>query len=690
MNILHRLQMPVAILLVILCSASAYADIVFTPDALVLDPGTTSGVVVVTYDGSEPLYGYSLDIQWNHTLATAAPADFTRPVAGPFSGAATFFVLELGDGHVRVDAAIGGAHAGITSGELFKVTFTAVDEALGTSGINLTIEYLRDPDNQDIPPVNVINGLLDVDMLGMPKVENVLIVNNTLGHTNDFVKDTDDLTITAEVTDYGSGLTTTHIKADLTDLGLGSEVVPDSYSDPDATWLIGPVGPLPLDGLLTIDVTVIDDDSNTDTNSDSIIADNTAPDPLLGVTVTPGHQKLHLSWTDIGNHDDYPWGVDFRYAVWGDYPFYDGGGPAYPTNNGEGDPAVQDTSGTSTDWLVDDRDIYYVAGFVYDRALNYSSAGSDNQGRATNYWLGDVDSADPGVGDGVVDVPFDITKLGNTYGLIDTDGGFDEFCNVGPTDSSSRLGVPMPNIDNEIGFEDMMIFALNFDVVTPLGKVVIGGTPVLAWNQVNDTTWALSLVDRGGDLQGLNLRAELPEGVDCTVAAGDLLAEQSVPVFLRNMPRPGVDAGLALFGQGVGFSGSGELVRVTLSEPVADIEVTVTARDADNKDLGVELGSRSPSAVPAVASLAQNYPNPFNPSTTLTFELPQERQVHLAIYALDGTRVRTLVEGMREAGHHEISWDGRDETGRSVAAGTYFARVSTGDFNQIRKMVLVK
>ncbi len=64
--------------------------------------------------------------------------------------------------------------------------------------------------------------------------------------------------------------------------------------------------------------------------------------------------------------------------------------------------------------------------------------------------------------------------------------------------------------------------------------------------------------------------------------------------------------------------------------------------------------------------------------------------MHLAIYAVDGTRVRTLVEGMREAGRHEVSWDGRDDTGRSVAAGTYFARVVAGDLNQIRKMVLVK
>jgi hypothetical protein len=168
------------------------------------------------------------------------------------------------------------------------------------------------------------------------------------------------------------------------------------------------------------------------------------------------------------------------------------------------------------------------------------------------------------------------------------------------------------------------------------------------------------------------------------------LADQSVPVFLRNIPRNGIDTGLALFGQGAGFNGTGELARFTLSKPVEDLEIVVTARDAENKDLGVELGTADTSAVPATASFAQNYPNPFNPRTTLTFELPQDRFVNLTLYAIDGTRVRTLVADVREAGRHQVTWDGRDEGGRNVAAGSYFARISAGDFSQIRKMVLLR
>jgi len=684
MDRFYRHQLLAAIALVILGAATAYADIIFDPTPLELNEVTTFGDVVIQYTGggSTNVAGYSLDIVWDNTVATAV---FARPDLGPFSGAVTFYVIDLGAGHVRIDAAIGGADPGFTSGDLCKVTFTAAAGVMDQTAVTLTIEHLRDPLNQEVTGVSAVAGQVVVSDTGAPVVADVLIVNNTLGHTDDFLKDTDAVTVTATVTDNDPGFDGTNIAADLFAFGGGAAVQPDTYVAPVATWNFGPATCSPAEGILTITVTATDASSNTSNSSDTITADNTAPTALLGAGVSPGHEQLHLIWTDFAGNDANPMGVEFRYAVWGGHPVYSGIAPDYPTDNDGGQLAVQVTSGTFVDWVVTDPDIYYVAGFVYDMVLHYSGAGTDNLGEATNYWLGDV----PPYIDGSVDTD-DISKLGATYGLLVGEGGFDPFCNVGPTDTGSRLGVPMPNADNEVAFEDMMIFALNYTVVTPSSKVLIGGTPVMTWSQVSEKTWALSLVSNGGDLQGLNLRAELPAGVSGSVAAGDLLADQSAPVFLRNIPRHGIDAGLALFGQGAGFSGSGELVRVTFSEPVAEIEVAVTARDENNKDLGVEMGTTSAAAVPVVASFAQNYPNPFNPSTMLTFELPQARHVNLSIYAIDGSLVRTLVAGMREAGRHEISWDGRNDAGRSVATGTYFARVHAGDFNQIRKMVLLK
>jgi hypothetical protein len=666
-------------------AAAAQADIVCVPDALTLNTTTPTGDVVVDYTGggSANVVGYSLDIQWDHTLATAV---FARPDNGAFNGAVMFQVVNLGDGHVQVDAAIGGADPGIASGELCKISFTAVGGVQGTGTIDLTIADLRDLLNADVTGVVAVDGSISVDT-GAPVVTDVAIVNDTLAHTDDYVKDTDAVTITATVSDDDPGFGAGDITADLSALGGAADAAPDSYVGTTATWTVAAAVCTPADGALTVTVTATDAGANEGQGSDTIVADNTAPTPLLGLAVTPGHEQIHLAWTDFSGNDANPLGVEFRYAAWGDYPAYDTAAPAYPADETAGDPATTFAGGTGGDWAVAARDIYYVAGFVYDQVLHYSAAGVENTGRATNYWLGDVGGASGP--DGSVDVVNDINQLANVYGLADTDLDYDPYCDVGPTDTRSPRGIPQPNDDHQIGFEDMMVFALNYSVVTPTTKNARGGTPVLAWRPADDGIWALDLVDCGGDMQGLEIKAALPEGVTCQVAAGDLLALQAAPAFLSNKPGAGLDAGLAVFGRGAGFSGAGELLRVTFSEPLESVAVSVRARDDDNRDLAVDLSGSAPPP-PATTALTGNYPNPFNPRTTFLLEMAREDRVSVVIYGLDGARVRTLVSGTLPAGRHEIVWDGADDRGRASAAGTYFAKVVAGDLRETRKMSLVR
>jgi hypothetical protein len=92
----------------------------------------------------------------------------------------------------------------------------------------------------------------------------------------------------------------------------------------------------------------------------------------------------------------------------------------------------------------------------------------------------------------------------------------------------------------------------------------------------------------------------------------------------------------------------------------------------------------------ARVELAQNSPNPFNPTTTIRYTLTANEQVGLAIYAADGSLVRMLVDGVKERGAHDVTWDGRDSSGRPVGSGVYFYRLTAGKFNESRKMVLLK
>ncbi|TPW16686.1 MAG: extracellular elastinolytic metalloproteinase precursor [bacterium] len=94
---------------------------------------------------------------------------------------------------------------------------------------------------------------------------------------------------------------------------------------------------------------------------------------------------------------------------------------------------------------------------------------------------------------------------------------------------------------------------------------------------------------------------------------------------------------------------------------------------------------------PPVASLLhQNRPNPARGTTAIAFVLApgDAGPVRLTVYDVAGRLVRNLVQAERDAGHHEVTWSGEDESGRSVAPGIYFYELVTGSRRQVRKLML--
>jgi hypothetical protein len=88
--------------------------------------------------------------------------------------------------------------------------------------------------------------------------------------------------------------------------------------------------------------------------------------------------------------------------------------------------------------------------------------------------------------------------------------------------------------------------------------------------------------------------------------------------------------------------------------------------------------------------LRQNYPNPFNATTQIAFELPRWTHVSLNIYNLLGEQVRVLMNRELSAGTYRVEWDGRDEQDRAVASGVYLYKLTAGESEQSRKMILLK
>jgi len=89
-------------------------------------------------------------------------------------------------------------------------------------------------------------------------------------------------------------------------------------------------------------------------------------------------------------------------------------------------------------------------------------------------------------------------------------------------------------------------------------------------------------------------------------------------------------------------------------------------------------------------NLRGNYPNPFNPSTTITFDMVRESPVSIDVYNIKGQKVKTIADEMYGIGTHKVVWNGEDFSGKPVASGVYFYRMTTSEYSQTRKMVLMK
>ncbi|MCB0746449.1 MAG: CotH kinase family protein [Ignavibacteriae bacterium] len=91
------------------------------------------------------------------------------------------------------------------------------------------------------------------------------------------------------------------------------------------------------------------------------------------------------------------------------------------------------------------------------------------------------------------------------------------------------------------------------------------------------------------------------------------------------------------------------------------------------------------SAIPIKYELSQNYPNPFNPSTTINYSLPENNYITLKVYNLLGEEVRTLFEGVKQAGSYITTFDAAN-----LSSGVYYYRLVAGEYSNTKKFILLK
>ncbi len=432
----------------------------------------------------------------------------------------------------------------------------------------------------------------------------------------------------------------------------------------------------------------------------SITYDCTAPAAVTGISAAPGHNKVDVSWVhndvDVDHYEVFS-------GVWHDgsnvsaYPEYDDlPGDIIPTPPGSYTAAVAPewqpvlpvattpTPSQTQSWGDHlSRGVYYYTVFAVDAAGNPSAAPAAVD-RATNYWLGDVVTTSPVTPPNGLVESHDMIALATAFGTSHGDGFYNNKTDVGPTDDFGRLGIP--TTDNDIDFEDLMVFSMNFGIVTQTkAPLPVSAVVDLAWVRYDDGRQALRLVN-GSGVKGLNIRGDVQVS---DVVAGDLLDAQSELTFLRNVGE-GLDVSVAVMGINVGFAGSGDLFIVDAETAINIDDLTIKVRGYDNSKLQFKMDETSGSLTPRVFALNRNYPNPFNPMTKISFSLPEAQDVRLEVYGVDGRKVATLLNETRGPGLHEVIWNGQDDSGRQAASGMYFYRINAGPYSEVHKMTLMK
>jgi hypothetical protein len=188
------------------------------------------------------------------------------------------------------------------------------------------------------------------------------------------------------------------------------------------------------------------------------------------------------------------------------------------------------------------------------------------------------------------------------------------------------------------------------------------------------------------------------EFVGSEAAEDDLLksAGGETPLFFEYTEAGRVTVANAIVNGG-SVSGGGAVATLTFKvlrefEDNARFEIAdgLVVDPSDLTNQVVVLGALDIQSTPTEFALLQNFPNPFNPETTIKYNLAEGADVRLRIYNIVGQVVRTLVAERQSAGRYQVRWEGTDDRGMTVSSGIYFYQISTGKFQDVKRLMLLK
>lgn len=311
-------------------------------------------------------------------------------------------------------------------------------------------------------------------------------------------------------------------------------------------------------------------------------------------------------------------------------------------------------------------------------------------------------------------VGFGFEYYGATYLSVSIcTNGFLSFSPTNPT--PQNMGIPEPLLPNNH-------LAVFWDDLNPVGggtiyykaepqndRFIVQYDQVVRFDTSVPETFQV-ILHRDGSI--LYQYADVQETGYCTVGIENAVGDDGLLVVYDqdNHLRDGLailfdpPVIMAMVAPTAGLIAPGSSVPATVTfdatglEPGTHVAVmTITSTDPQVPELLVPLlltvnaVSAAPAAgLPGAVTFIGAVPNPFNPATNLKFSLPAEAEVELVLFDVSGRRIRSLVAGHMSAGSHAALWNGRDDAGRNVASGTYFARLTVGGISSVKSVTLVR
>ena len=347
-----------------------------------------------------------------------------------------------------------------------------------------------------------------------------------------------------------------------------------------------------------------------------------------------------------------------------------------------------------------------------------------NNNFKVKYFLGDFSgSTSERSGDGQVDFDdlslFSLVYNSSTTGWsgnewLPTGTAYKRKYDIGPTDGSHYIyDIPQP--DNQIEFEDLMIFSFSYG----FSNDHIYPESFFPNPDINSTIHISSLksfhrqlqprlnipvkfipisVDQIPDLKGFSITIELLDGIESFsgIEAVELLPgnNEGRTLLFHKVDGNCLTIDGAVCNKSIhGIRYQGVLFYLNLISGGKEAEniqiVKAIIRDSHNRDYKIEYSNKI-SITSGEYLLSQNYPNPFNKETNFKVQIPQDDYIDVSIYNMVGQQIRTLYKGIIKQGLHSFSWNSMNSADQVVPSGIYLLKMNATHFSKSKKMLLIK